>query len=530
MRHKPHTDTRRKKRVRSRVDDKSTLSLSRNRVRIINVPNILTSGLRLEDLEDELCRRDLHFMVQRVVRTVSPAIPFKDNWHIQLVCEYLQALESGQISRLAINIPPRSLKSIICSVAFPARLLGNNPSERIICASYVDRVATELSLDCRTVIRSDWYKRIYPNTVLADDQDQKTQYRTTMQGFRRASSVGSSITGSGGRYKLLDDPIDPQRGFSTAEREKTIRWLDHTWSSREDDPINTKELLIMQRIHVHDPTSHLVSRGGWELLKIPQEAPCKVHIKFPISGQEIIRKKGDLIHPDRFGKDENERAKKALGTYGYSAQQMQEPIPLGGHRIKMEWFPRYKQKYEQYDEIVMSLDTASSTKQLANPSAMLVFGRKGKQWDMLTSRKERVAYPDLKKLVISAAKHYKPDNILIENKSSGQSLIQDLLEEKNFPYPITKMEPESEKPMRMEVQLPQLEQQTVRLPEEGIPGADWMYSFTVNLSSFPSPEEWDEIDAFSQFLKWIKNRGGEFTTEGLGDFADVGTKTSDWRF
>ena len=123
----------------------------------------------IEYYSREYTRRHLSPFVKKVVATVDPGAVYKHNWHIDLICEYLEACTNGDIKRLIINIPPRHLKTLIVSVAWPAWLIGRNPSEQILCATYSASLSMRDSVTCRLVIQSEWYKNIFPEVEIVSD-------------------------------------------------------------------------------------------------------------------------------------------------------------------------------------------------------------------------------------------------------------------------------------------------------------------------------------------------------------------------
>ena len=453
-------------------------------------------------LERREMRVNLATFVKKVFATVDPGALYKHNWHIDLMCEYLEAAYHRQIMNLIINVPPRFLKSLCVSVGFPAWLLGQDPSERIISASGVASLATKHSTDCRKVLREPWYQNTFPDVVLTDHQDAKNRYETTRGGHRIAMSVGGSSVGEGGRVKLIDDPTDPHK---LGELESANTWYDNTWSTRSDDPERTIEVLVMQRVGINDLTGHLLNKGGWEHLVIPQEAEKKTIIIFPISKTRKVREEGELIHAARFGLESVNKAKVNLGTYGYDSQHQQKPTARGGNRIKLPWFPRYGTLPAIPDEVAQSWDTGNKAKDLSNPSVCETFMRFGEKWFLAHVFKKKMAYPELKRTVKSLNDHYKPNIILIEDKASGTQLLQDY----EGKLRVKGVEPNADKAMRMEVQLPALEAGMLALPDTDLIDADWLFEFEQNLQSFPMNKEWDEIDALSQFLRWLKDRQGE---------------------
>lgn len=128
---------------------------------------------------DALTRLDFEVFVERVFKTLNPATRFQANFHISLIVAKLEAVRRGEIKRLIINLPPRNLKSILCSVAFPAYLLGHNPSAKIICASYGQDLATNLAIDCRQILQENWYRSAFPRTELSPDRLAVNAFETT---------------------------------------------------------------------------------------------------------------------------------------------------------------------------------------------------------------------------------------------------------------------------------------------------------------------------------------------------------------
>jgi len=277
--------------------------------------------------------------VARVLKTVDPGAEFKDNWHIGLLCEYLQAVYDREILRLLINIPVRSLKSVIASVAWTAWVLGRDPSERILTTSYSASLSDKHSVDARTVMRSPWYRAVFPDTVISRDQDQKTKFSTTAMGYRIATSVGGTATGEGGRILLMDDPINPKQALSDKERKGANTWIDQTFMSRADDAKTTAIVGVMQRTHTDDVTGHLMAKeAGWQLVKIPQENKDTRPLIFDFGRIHKTMAPGDLMHPKRNGPVEVKQFHKDLGSYAYAGQHLQEPVPLEGAMFSVDWF------------------------------------------------------------------------------------------------------------------------------------------------------------------------------------------------
>src|SRR5260370_7578777 len=134
-------------------------------------------------------------------------------WHIEIIAAKLMALRDGKIRRLIVNLPPRYLKSLLASVAFPAWCLGHDPSAQILCVSYAQDLADKLSRDCRQILASDWYRRIFP-TRLSPLPAAMPEFDTTAQGCRLSPPVGGVLTGRVADLTILHPPINPPASLS----------------------------------------------------------------------------------------------------------------------------------------------------------------------------------------------------------------------------------------------------------------------------------------------------------------------------
>ena len=181
-----------------------------------------------------LSRYDFHTFMHRAFLELYPRIRFSPNWHNELIAAKLEACLRGEINRLIINVPPRSLKSHSATVAFPAYVLGHKPSAQIICASYGQDLANKHSMDCRTVVASEWYRSLF-STRLSPQKQSVQEFLTTQNGFRLATSVGGVVTGRGADLIIIDDSLKPDEALSETQRNAANEWFDHTLYSRLND-------------------------------------------------------------------------------------------------------------------------------------------------------------------------------------------------------------------------------------------------------------------------------------------------------
>jgi hypothetical protein len=203
-------------------------------------------------------RSDLVAFVERAFYELYPETTYLHNWHIESIAEALEECRIGKVTRLIINVPPRSLKSHMASVSFVAWLLGHNPAAQIICASYAQDLADKLAGDCRSLMLAGWYQALFPGTRLATRRSAVHDFVTTQKGVRLATSVGGVLTGRGADFIIIDDPLKPDEALSEVQRKSVNDWYDHTLISRLNDKRTGCVILIMQRLHEDDLVGHVL--------------------------------------------------------------------------------------------------------------------------------------------------------------------------------------------------------------------------------------------------------------------------------
>ena len=447
-------------------------------------------------------RNDFYTFLHRAFRELNPRTPFLHNWHNEFIAAKLEACLRGDINRLIINVPPRSLKSHAATVSFPAFLLGHNPSAQIICASYGQDLSNKHSLDCRTLMMSPWYRDLFP-TRLAPHKQSVQEYLTTQNGCRLATSIGGVLTGRGADFIIIDDPLKPDEALSESQRTGVNDWFDHTLYSRLNDKQKGCIIIIMQRLHEDDLVGHVLEKEPWVHVKLPAiaEKDETYLIETPYQTRTVRRNVGEALHPEREPLEELEHLRRTLGSYHFAGQYQQSPSPLGGGMVKAEWFNYYVPGEEpsRFDQILQSWDTANKCTELSDFSVCTTWGRKNKRLYLRHVFRQRLDYPQLKRAVQQQAEHFQPDNILIEDKASGTQLIQDLIQDGM--YGITAYEPGGiDKIMRLHSVTSTIESGFVYLPKE----AAWLECYRHELTTFPACKHDDQTDSTSQALDWVK--------------------------
>jgi hypothetical protein len=188
----------------------------------------------LSQIRAEKSRRSLKEFIKNSWETIEPGRNFYDNWHIDAICEHLQAVVKGDIKRLIINIPPRHMKSITAAVALPAWAWTSDPAKRFLFASYAGSLSIRDSVKCRRLIDSPWYQEHFGDSFkLTTDQNQKQRFENNKTGMRIATSVDGALTGEGGDIIVIDDPHNVREAESSTVRESVLEWWDQAMQTQE---------------------------------------------------------------------------------------------------------------------------------------------------------------------------------------------------------------------------------------------------------------------------------------------------------
>ncbi|MCB2047668.1 MAG: phage terminase large subunit [Novosphingobium sp.] len=455
---------------------------------------------------DALTRLHFAVFVQRVFAELNPGVSYLDNFHIHVINEALEDLRRGDERRLAVAMPPRSLKSIIISVAWVAWLLGHDPGQKIICVSYSQELADKLASDCRQVMQSDWYQRLFPKTRLRQGRQSLANFETTAGGGRFSTSTGGTLTGFGAEWIILDDPMKPSEALSDTERNTANNWIQHTLFTRLNDKRTGRIVLVMQRLHLDDAIGNLEEKapGTFRLLSFPAIAlEDEVHdYATPFGRLRHLRKEGEALHPEREPLEVLEEQRRLLGSMYFSAQYLQAPVPVEGNLVKRAWFRDYQPfEIEHPDRIIQSWDTASKAGQVNDYSVCTTWAAKGDRYYLLDVHRERLEFPALKYRVVDQADRFKADLVLIEDKGSGEGLLQ-VLRAEGFGKcrPVL---PERDKASRFVTASAMIEEGRVYLPHS----AAWLDVYLDELCGFPGMRHDDQVDSTSQALNFLLEEG-----------------------
>ena len=447
---------------------------------------------------------DFVAFAERCFYELNPAVEYQHNWHIEAIAQRLEECRTGKLRRLIINVPPRSLKSHLASIAFPAWLLGHNPSAQIISVTYAQDLSDKLAGDCRSLMAMPWYREVFSRTRLASSTQAVHDFGTTAKGCRLATSIGGALTGRGADIIIIDDPLKPGEALSETQRVGVNNWNDHTLVSRLNDKRDGCIILIMQRLHEDDLVGHVLSQqGDWHVLKFPAIAlEDETHVvQTPYGWKVFTRKVGEALHPSRESLETLARIREIQGEYNFWGQYQQTPSPLGGGMVKASWFKIYapEEVPQEFELVVQSWDTANKCSELSDHSVCSTWGLRDNHIYLLDVRRSRMEYPDLRRAVKEQALLYRAQVVLIEDRASGTQLIQDLVAD--GVHSVTRYEPKMDKVMRMHSVTSTIENGFVHIPVQ----APWLPEFLHELAIFPNGRFDDQVDSTSQALDWIRN-------------------------
>lgn len=390
----------------------------------------LEAALQIEMTEEAyaLCEKDLYSYLITAWNLFDPS-PFKDSWHLESVCEHVQACLEGKIPDLIINIPPRCSKSSIVSVAAPTWMWGprNKPETKFLTMSYGQDLSTRDSVRSRRVIQSRWYKDRWGDRFkLAHDVNLKKRYENDKNGHRIASSIGGVGTGEGFDCLIVDDPTKAEEADSTVALENVIEWWKGTMSTRANDMETARRIIIMQRLSQKDLVGHIESEeaDGWTTLKLPMRYEPRVWVS-PLGWKDPRTTEGELLCPSRFNEKAVEKLETQLGPYKSAAQLQQRPVPKGGGKIKEEWFRYFYAPAQQYDIIIQAWDLSFDDTAGADYTVGGVWGKLGGDRFLLDVVRGQMDVVAQAKAIANTYKKWPQSRaVLVENKANGPAVIK----------------------------------------------------------------------------------------------------------
>jgi len=352
--------------------------------------------------------------------------------HHRILADMLMGLENGTEDRVCVNIPPRHGKSQLVSIFFPAWFLGRNPDKKVMMVSHTTDLAVDFGRKVRNLLSLQDYKDIFPNVNLATDSKSAGRWNTNMGGEYYACGVGSALAGRGAHLLLIDDPHSEQDvingNFSVFE--KAYEWF--TFGARTRLMPGGRVAIIQTRWHMDDLTGRVVK----DMTQNDKSDQYEV-VEFPAVLEVEDKKSGELVEkplwPEFFDLAALERTKASMPLFQWNAQYQQQPTAEEAAIVKREWWQIWeKENPPPCEYIIMSLDSAAEKHNRADYTALTTWGvffnedTNAYNIILLNSIKDRYEFPELKELAMEQYRMWEPDAFIVEKKSSGVALYQEM--------------------------------------------------------------------------------------------------------
>jgi predicted phage terminase large subunit-like protein len=483
------------------------------------------AGLTLEQEAARLAG-SLREFVERAWHVVWPNAVFVANWHIDAICQHLEAVTAGELRRLQVWVPPGSTKSTLTSIMWPAWEWTREPWRRYITASYAHDLASTFATQSRDLIKSQWYQSRWPGVVIKRDQDLKQSYANTAGGSRLATSPGGSGTGRHAHTIIIDDPINAKEVTSEATLAAVREWHDGTISTRFAEPKTGSEVIIMQRLDERDLAGHVLGlRGDWEVLCLPMEYEPAHPFAWPDDPRD---EPGELLMPSRVGPGELAALQVELGSHRAAGQLQQRPAAREGEILKRgawrffpaRWLEDEERQYlPRFSGLVQSWDTTFKDRTASDFVVGGLWGQSGADLYLLDLRRERMGLSrtkDAMRAMTDRALAYWPGlpmRILVEKSANGVEIIEELKRELRG---VTAVVASTSKVARAEAAEPALEAGNVFLPGQADPGSPSGYNEALTpafaqalveeCAVFPNGAHDDQVDMFTQAVNWTRGR------------------------
>lgn len=475
---------------------------------------------------------------------IFDSAPWIDGWALDAICEHLQAVIDGQIKRLIINVPPRCAKSASCSVALvpwtwaqPDKSHTSGPGVSFLYASFKDNLSLRDSVKCRRVIESPWFQTNWSERFqLTTDQNTKSRFSNNQGGERLITSIGDKgATGEGGDIIVVDDGNSAKEVESEAVIESTLDWWDGTMSTRLNNPKLGAYIEIQQRLGENDLTGHIISksRGEWTHLMLPMEYDPERSFSTLIGWKDPRTEEGELLWPERFGKDEVDSLKVSLGEWRAAGQLQQAPQPRGGGVIKRAWWQLWEgTKYPQMDFTLGTLDTAYTLETMNDPSGMIVWGifsdglmasatrmldisgnpiYADRTYESGTPKAmcmyawtERYEFHELVKRTVKTCIDTGVNLLLIENKAAGISVAQEIRRlYSNEKFSVQLFDPKSQDKFARLVSVQHIFQEGMVYA----PNKEWAEAVITQVGAYPRSKHDEYVDLTSMGLRHLRDTG-----------------------
>ena len=419
---------------------------------------------------------------------------FIEGKHHKKIADKFNKLAQGKIKRLIINMPPRHTKSEFASFLLPSWMVGRKPDLKIIQTTHTTELAIRFGRKAKTLIDSPEYQEVF-KTRLREDSQAAGKWETEQGGEYYAAGVGSAITGRGADLLIIDDPHSEQDALNVTALERAYEW--YTSGPRQRLQPGGAIVVVMTRWNMKDLTGMLLKSqkelksDKWEIIEFPAILPS-----------------GKPVWPEYWEKKELEGVKASLSVGKWNAQWMQNPTAEEGSIIKRDWWQLWEKDYiPPLQHIIQSYDTAFLKKETADYSAITTWGVFYPDQDspanliLLDAFKERLEFPELRRVALDQYRYWNPETVIIESKASGLPLTYEL---RKMGIPVINYTPSkgNDKHARINAVAPLFESGQIWAPDH-----KFAEEVIEECASFPYGDHDDLVDSMTQAVMRFRQGG-----------------------
>lgn len=428
------------------------------------------------------------------------------------MAEHLDATMRGEITRLVMNVPPGSSKSTIVSCMFPTWAWIHWPESEWGFSSYSQDLSKKFSTNRRRIIRDPSYQEGWGHIVkLRDDQDEKLEMENTARGKFKATSTGGSTGGQHFDFIVIDDPQNPEEDNSKVDTEKACEHVRYLANTRLKNKSKSRVILVMQRLNKYDASSVLIGNDNTVHVTIPMRAPERKVYSFPITKREHVVEEGDIFWPEVYTQKFVAQQKTELGPSRFAAQMQQDPQDAAAKMVDRTWWCYFPAPRKPVFRI-WSFDTATKEKTINDYTVGAKIIEHADGFDIEKIVRRRMQASELENFIVGLFNADKVDAVVIEDKDSGQRVIQYFKSKLNLPVVAFQPSTYGDKVQRLSLIVPLWAAKKVAVPDPTVLPVEWLADFLDEFDEFPRGKHDDQVDAVTNGILYLtrERRVGRF--------------------